>query len=542
MIDAIHATDVALIRDASITFSDGLTVITGESGSGKTALLSAVKLLVGERSNADMVREGAKGLTVEGRYFAGDDEDGHVVRRRVDGRGRSRVTVDGSISSVRELAETLGATVDLCGQHEHQRLLSAAHHAELLDAWVGAPMDAAKGSYREALAAARAAARELDRVLELGRTAADRLDQARYELDRIDAVGPGERELEELAERLPKAENAEMLMRAANDAYRAVTADDGVADRLSEAVQDLRQASSADPALEGFAASLESALIEAEDVAASLRAYRDAQDLDPAELASMQSRQAELQGLMRTFGPTMADVLARRAAAAEVVEAAEGTGEAEAAVRAAVDAAERELAERAAEVDRLRAEAAAGLSEAVTAQMGRLMMGGASLEVAVTPLARDEWTAAGPSSVELMYRPGEAMAPRPLRKVASGGEVSRVTLACKVVLGDADEVETLVFDEVDAGVGGTTAVALAQVLSDLAGSHQVVCVTHLPQVAVAGDTHFVVRKVEGADGVPETRIEEVDGEERVAEIARMLAGDESEASLAHARELLADRG
>lgn len=538
MIDAIHATDVALIRDASIAFSDGLTVITGESGSGKTALLSAVKLLVGERSSADMVREGSRGLVVEGRYFTGDDEDGRVVKRRVDGRGRSRVTIDGSLSSVKELAESLGSTVDLCGQHEHQRLLSAAHHAELLDAWVGAPMDSTKAAYREALASARDAARELERVVELGRTAAGRLDQARFELDRIDAVAPKERELDELAERLPRVENAEMLMRAADDAYRTVTADDGVADRLAAAVRGLRQASSADPELEGYAASLESALIEAEDVAASLRSYRDSQDLDPAELASMQSRQAELQGLMRTFGPTMEDVFARRAAAAEVVEAAEGTGEAEAAARAAADAAETVLAQKAREVDRLRREAAQGLADAVTAQMGRLMMGGASLEVAVTLLDRADWTAAGPSSVELMYRPGEGMAPRPLRKVASGGEVSRVTLACKVVLGDADEVETLVFDEVDAGVGGTTAVALAQVLSDLAESHQVICVTHLPQVAVAGDSHFVVRKVEGADGVPETRIEEVEGEERVAEIARMLAGDESEASLAHARELL----
>lgn len=539
MIDALHATDVALIRDASIEFADGLTVITGESGSGKSALLSAVKLLVGERASSELVREGTDGLAVEGRFFTDDgEEDGHVAVRRVDARGRGRVTVDGSLSSVKELANTLGATVDLCGQHEHQRLLSVAHHVELLDAWVGARLAEAMGRYREALQESRACEREVARLEELGRSAADRLDQARYELDRIDGVDPGENELAELAERLPVAENAQELRAAAEGAHHAVMGDDGVADRLGEAVRALRQAASVDPALDAFAEALESARIEAEDAAASLRAYRDAVELDPAELSAMQSRQAELQGLMRTFGPTMDDVFARRRAAAEVVDAAEGSGEAEREARERLAAAEGRLAAAAAEVHGLRAGAADELASAVSDQMARLQMGSASLEVEVAKLDRPSWTSAGPDAVELMYRPGEAMAPRPLRKVASGGEVSRVTLALKVVLGAADAVETLVFDEVDAGVGGTTAVALAAVLKDLAASHQVICVTHLPQVAVAGDRHYVVRKEEGPDAVPETLLVEVDGEERVAEVARMLAGDESQASLAHARELL----
>lgn len=168
-------------------------------------------------------------------------------------------------------------------------------------------------------------------------------------------------------------------------------------------------------------------------------------------------------------------------------------------------------------------------------------MGTASVELAVEVLDRREWTQAGPTSVELMYRPGEGMTLRPLRKVASGGEISRVMLACKVVLGEADRVETLVFDEVDAGVGGTTAVALATVLKDLARTHQVICVTHLPQVAVMGDSHYVVSKVE-VDGVPETQLTQVENEGRVDEIARMLAGDRTESSRAYAKELLTRQG
>ena len=542
MIDELHAQDVALIRDADITFADGLTVITGESGSGKTALLTALKLLVGERANADMVREGAPGLAVEGRFFTDDgQEDGHIALRKVDVRGRGRVSMDGSISSVKELAATLGATVDLCGQHEHQGLLSVASHVELLDAWIGQQAQEALAQYNQALSGARAAAEELKRLQDLASVASERLEQARFERDRIDEVNPAAGELEELDRDLPVAENAETLREAANDAYECVLADDGVSDRLGSAVRELRQAADVDDTLAKLADALESAQLEAEDAAAELRAYRDKVDLDPTALRAMQGRQAALQGLMRTFGPTMDDVFSRRQAAQEIIDAAEGTGTAEREAQEALEAAEKILASAADHLIKVRQQKAPLLAAAITGQMARLSMGTASVELAVEVLDRREWTQAGPTSVELMYRPGEGMTLRPLRKVASGGEISRVMLACKVVLGEADRVETLVFDEVDAGVGGTTAVALATVLKDLARTHQVICVTHLPQVAVMGDSHYVVSKVE-VDGVPETQLTQVENEGRVDEIARMLAGDRTESSRAYAKELLTRQG
>ncbi len=543
MIDELHVKSVALIREATLCPSSGLTVLTGETGAGKTALLSACKLLVGERADAGAVREGDGHLLVEGRVYLGaDDVDGHVVRRRVEAAGRGRVEIDGSMASVSELAERVGATVDLCGQHEHQRLLNVATHAQMLDAWAGDSVAAPHAAYLEAFEAAHAAAAELERVSELARTGSERLEQASFELRRIDEVDPQPGELEQLEEALPRAEHAEVLLRASESAREAVAGEGGATDALSGAIAALEEASCYDEKLSQLAEALNSSLIDIEDSASELRDYRDSVELDPEELARMQERMASLQGLMRTFGPGMDDVFARRDQAREIVEAAGDSGEAQRRARRAVEAAEAKLATCADALDAARAAAAPRFAAAVTSQMARLEMGGAALEVASTRLAREQWSAAGPSKLELMYRPGEGLTARPLRRIASGGEVSRVMLACKVVLGEADGVDTLVFDEVDAGVGGSTARALAAVLADLAKTHQVIVVTHLAQVAVMGQRHYLVSKGAGEDGRPETSLTEIEGERRVAEIARMLSGDASEISLAHARELLAEVG
>lgn len=546
MIDELHVRNVVLIRDASIEPAAGLTVLTGETGAGKTALLSSIKLLVGERADAGMVREGAPALEVEGRLFLpGDDEDGTVVRRRVGADGRGRVDVDGHMASVRELARRVGATVDLCGQHEHQRLLSVQTHVDMLDSWAGAPAADALGAYREALAAAEAAASELERVREMGRATGERLDEAAFVLRRIDEVDPREGELEELEARLPRAEHGEALMEAASGARELLSGDGGACDSLGDAVRALSDAARFDPALGSWAKALESSLIDVEDVASELRDYADGLDFDPEELERLQGRLARLEGLRRAYGPSMADVLRRRDEAREVVEAASDGGELER--RAAEELRRREaaLAEAADALDAVRAEAAPRLARAVSEQMAFLEMGSAELVVSQERLPRAEWTRSGASRVEFLYRPGAGLTARPLRKIASGGEVSRVMLACKVVLGEADDCETLVFDEVDAGVGGATAVALASVLARLAATHQVIVVTHLAQVAVAAERHYLVRKSEGESGVPETSLVEISGEGRVAEVSRMLSGDTGEASRDLAREMLerrAERG
>ncbi|SEH53954.1 MULTISPECIES: DNA repair protein RecN [Atopobiaceae] len=537
MIDELHVQDVALIREASIIPARGLTVLTGETGTGKSALLSSVKLLMGERADASAVREGADALCVEGRFFEpGGDPDGTVVRRRVEAAGRGRVEVDGHMASVRELAEGPGATIDLCGQHEHQRLLQGSTHVQMLDAWVGDAAQEALKAYRNALDAARDAQSELERKVEMSRSAGERLEEAEFVLRRIDEVGPAEGEYEELEQTLPKAEHAESLMRSATEAREAMSGDGGAEDVLSSVVSDLRGAARNDERLGALADRVESSLIDLEDVSAELRDYAEAMDFDGDRLAQMQERMGELQGLLRSYGPRMQDVLERRAKAAELMSAAHDGDAVVRAAQEALDAAEAELRARADELDAVRREAAPKLAAAITDQMAFLQMGSASLELGFERLDRAQWTSAGPSRVEMTYRPAAGLSARPLRRIASGGEVSRVMLACKVVLGDADGTDTLVFDEVDAGVGGATAVALAQVLARLAQTHQVIVVTHLAQVAVVAQKHYLVSK--RGDEVPETTIEEIGGEERVAEIARMLSGDQTQASLDHAREML----
>ena len=556
MIDEIQVENLALIREAALEPARGLTVLTGETGAGKTALLSALKLLMGERADKGAVRDGEEALSVAGRFYgvacAEDPETDPpsaesglgdlrevVAVRRVTADGRSRVSLDGRMASVGELVRTVAPTIDLCGQHEHQQLMEASRHVRMLDAWAGEAVARVRAVYEDAFATASAAAAELARVREAGEASSAKLDEARFVLQRIDAVDPREGEYDELLEELARVEHAETLVVSANTAHEALAGEQGAIDALGSAISALDGAARYDAKLGEFADALREAGYVLEDMARETRDYREGVEFDPEALAQQQERMASLQGLLRMYGPRMEDVLARRAEAADLVSLVDDAAERERAAQQELDRAEEALAQAAAVLTEARAEAAPRFAEAVCAQMGRLEMGGAQLVCDLAPLERGQWTKAGPQTVEFLFRPGAGMRARPLSRIASGGEVSRVMLAVKVVLGEVDEVDTLVFDEVDAGVGGSTAVALADVLADLARTHQVIVVTHLAQVAVRGEAHYVVRKAEGEGGMPETDLRRLAEKERPAEIARMLSGDATEASLAHAREMLA---
>ncbi|WP_417037598.1 DNA repair protein RecN [Collinsella stercoris] len=542
MIDEIHVENVALIHEADLVPGTGLTVLTGETGAGKTALLSALKLLMGERADSSAVREGSEGALVEGRLFAGaHDEQGFVAQRRVGPDGRSRARVDGAMASVRELSERVSPLIDLCGQHEHQRLLDASSHVDMVDAWAGAGVAATLEAYRTALAAAQEAARELARVEEASRTQGSRLEEARFAYERICDVDPKPGEYEELEERLPRFEHAEALAGCAHEAAEALSGEGGSLDALNAAISELSRMGRVDAKLAEFADELTGAAITLEDVAAELRRYRDSVDFDPAELAQAQERFSAFKGLLRQWGPRMEDVFARRDEAAELLSLVDDADARVRRAREARDAAEDALARAARDLTKRRNTAAPRFCREVGKQMARLEMGRAELVWDSRELPRERWTAQGPCACELLYRSGAGLTPRPLRRIASGGELSRVMLAAKVVLGESDAVDTLVFDEVDAGVGGATARSLAQVLADLARTHQVIVVTHLAQVAVQGSVHYVVRRSDDGD-MPETRLVRVEGSDRVTEVARLLSGDASDESLAHAKQLLSEAG
>ena len=529
MIDEIQVENLALIRKASMAPSGALTVLTGETGAGKTALLTACKLLMGSRADKSSIREGADAARVAGRFYlpSDDGERELVATRSVSVDGRSRATIDGSMASASELAKKIAPSVDLCGQHEHQRLMKPADEVEK-------PL----GEYRRAYAQAVEARRDYDRVREARSASEASLDEARFTLRQIDGVGLIEGEYDDLVSYLDKAEHAEVLARAAHGAYIGLSGEGAALDGVNAAIESLSEGARFDANLAAFEQSLREASYVLEDVSREMLSYRDSVEYDPDELARSQERLAALQGLMRSYGPRYEDVVARREEAASLVSMVDDADEHERRAQRVLEAAESRLAKAAASLHEARLAAAPRFSESVSSVMSRLEMGTAMLTCSVELLPRESWSASGPSSVEFFFRPGAGMSDRPLARIASGGEISRVMLAVHVVLGERDEVSTLVFDEVDAGVGGATAVALAAVLSDLARTHQVIVVTHLPQVAVVADTHYVVEKTKG--DAPETSLRSVSGADREGEIARMLSGSVTEASLAHARELLED--
>lgn len=572
MLDEMHIANVALIRDTLFQPSSGMTVITGETGSGKTALLNALKLLVGERANAGMIREGAAELAVEGRFFlesveadeqevpvedggpaqqgvsaehsepveqemVASSEDGTVVCRRVGLNGRSRVTINGSLAGVKDLAAGVGASIDLCGQHEHQQLLNAAYQRKLFDRWGASSIGPALERYQEAFDACAAAQAEVERLQKLREADSVALDRARFTVEQIAAVDPQPGEYETLLQELPFYENAEMLAGETRSAYQALTAEGGVLEKLQDAQVSIDKIAGVDGAVEAQQKAVREAYFLLEDVGHELARYQASIDFSEDELEVRQTRLSALQGIMRGYGPTMHEVFATFAEANQLIASYDSCDELLAEAKQAREEAEDKLVSAADALAVAREEVAPRFSAAVTAQMARLEMGSASLVVELQDLTREAWTRWGTQALDYLFVPGAGLSPQKLSAIASGGEVSRVMLALKVVLGSCDDVDTLVFDEIDAGVGGKTALALAAVLKDLAQTHQLIVVTHLPQVAVVGDAHYLVEKHEAPELTTDIRV--LSAEERVAEVARMLSGRVDETSLAHAKELLA---
>lgn len=566
MIDEICVRNLALIKEATLRPGSGMTAITGETGTGKTALLASCRLLMGQRADKDLVREGEDEASVEGRLFLdaslgvdGDiwvDEQPEaeelqvglaencrmveremVVSRRLSSDGRSRVKINGQLASVSELASLVSPAIDLCSQHDHQLLLKPQAQRHFLDMFCGNGDNGLLDSYREAYANVQEASRALDAVLAGKSATSAALEEARRILRQIDAVEPSQEDYDELMANLRKSENAELLSRVSSEAYAALSGEGCALDNLNGALGLIEDGAKADSLLSAQADSLRDALFTVEDVARDIAAYSSAIDLDVGSLEFMQERAAAYQSLMRSFGPEISDVVKRADEARSVINAVENSDEAENKARAALEAAESALHDAAQALSKARLESAPTFSREVSAVMSRLEMGSAEFICEVEMSQRDHWTIDGPDEVRFMYRPSAGMQCRPMARIASGGELSRVMLALHVIMGSQDSVPTLVFDEIDAGVGGSTALALGEVLAELAQTHQVIVVTHLAQVAARASHQYVVSKSDD-EGIAQTCIQEVSGEDRIREIARMLSGSMTDASLQHARELL----
>ncbi|WP_334144198.1 DNA repair protein RecN [Rhabdothermincola sp.] len=519
MLEELAVSDLGVIEHVSLVLGPGMTVLTGETGAGKTMLVDALELLVGGRADPTVVRPGATEALVEGRFVTGDEEI--VLRRVIPREGRSRAYVNGRLATVSELSELGRALVDLHGQHAHQSLLAARVQRGALDRFGQVDLSA--------LAEARQRLAHIDEQLAaLGgdeRERARLVDLLRFQVAEIDTaaiVDPTEDEQLEAEEEV--LAGALEHREAAEAALTSLSGDGGAVDGLGAAIRALDGRAPFAPVeqrLRGLAAELA-------DVASDLRATVELIEEDPARLEQVRSRRKLLHDLRRKYGDTLTEVLAFREEASsrlDALMAREATAARLEAERQAAWAAVTR-AERA--VGRARRRAAPALAEAVQANLRELALAKARLEVQVGDDPGDEVT------ILLSTNPGSPLLP--LSKVASGGELARTMLALRLVLTEAPD--TLVFDEVDAGIGGEAATAVGRALAALGDRHQVLVVTHLAQVAAVAARHVVVTKrVQGEQ--TSTTVREVGGEDRAVELARMLSGSpDSESARQHARELL----
>ena len=558
MIEELGIRDLGVIAEATLPRGSGFTAVTGETGAGKTMVVTALGLLLGARSDAGAVRSGAKQAWVEGRWLVPDEgpiadrvaETGGEVEagelllgRSVSSEGRSRAVVGGRSAPVGVLGELGGELVVVHGQADQQRLRSAAAQREALDRFAGPPLHEALEAYRAAFATWRADAAELARLREAHDARAREAEALRADLDDVETADPQPGEDAELAERADRLSNLEELRVAAAQARALVSADEVVDDApdsvtlVEAARRHLDKVVGHAPALAPIAEALTNAGFLLADAAAELAGYLAGLDADGArELEVVQERRAVLAALTRRHGGSLDDVIAfRRDGGLRLVEL-DGDDERIGELDAAVVVLEAEVDRLATRLTELRTEAAARLADAVTRELAALAMPDAALSVSLE--LNDEPTANGRDQVAILLRPHPGTEPRPVARGASGGELSRVMLAIEVVIAGTDPVPTFVFDEVDAGVGGAAAIEIGRRLARLAERSQVIVVTHLAQVAAFATNHLSV--VKGTDGaVTASSVRQLTGVEREAEMARLLSGlSDSESGLAHARELL----
>ena len=556
MLLELRIENLLLIERAELRPGGGLTALTGETGAGKTVLAQALDLLLGGKPRAGVVRPGASEAYVEGVFalppglleepelahladIVGEDREELTLARRVGESGRTRALIGGRSATAADLAALGGRLVAFFGQHEHRRLTLASAQLELLDGFCGPDGLALRGE----LAFSYRRARELEgRLAELRGRAGTRdreLDLLAFEIDEIDALEPSEEEKAALLAERERLRRMDGLLTAAGAGAEAIApeaGEGGAAEILAAAEGLAAGVAGVDPELDELAARLGALRIEAEDLGAELRRYSESLESQPGRLQEVEERLEAYDRLERKHGGSVASVLAHvqhcRAVSSELEQA-----------EVATERAETELAKALADRDELagrlsaaRADAAPQLAERVRAELNALAMDDAHFEVRLEP--RDEVGVAGAERVELMLAPNPGVAAAPIRDAASGGELSRVMLALITVAGTG-ESRTLVFDEVDAGVGGQTARAVGERLRALGEDRQVLCITHLPQIAALATSHFRIEK-SATDATALTTVEHLDGDGVVEELVRMLGAESSDgAARKHAEKLLA---
>lgn len=562
MIEEIHIRDLGIITDARLPLEPGFSVLTGETGAGKTMVVTALGMLLGARSDATSVRNGAKNALAEAvvrlprghRALALAEEAGGtteeideqsselLLARTVNASGRSRAHVGGCSAPIGTLAQIGQSLVAVHGQSDQLRLKSPAEQRQSLDLYAGEELASLLAKYRENYERYRAAAAELKEVRENSRARTLEAQSLQGALEEIAAVNPRAGEEDELKAEMVKLMNVEALRIASATALTALSGSEyssgeeaNVMGLLDAARGALQGQASADEELAALEARINELMILTTDIASDLSSYAASLDVEgPERLAQVQTRRAQLATLMRKYGADIAEVLEWAEGSRTRLDTLVDDPQRQETLETELVQLRKVLGEQAEELTNLRRAAAQKLADAVSEELTALAMPNASLVVEVAEA--EKFSVHGRDTVTFMLAPHRTAVPRPLGKGASGGELSRVMLALEVVLAEVDPVPTFIFDEVDSGVGGKAAIEIGRRLAMLARHVQVLVVTHLPQVAAFADQHILVLK---NDDASLSKVQVLTEEERVVELARMLSGhDQSESAREHARELL----
>jgi DNA repair protein RecN (Recombination protein N) len=567
MLRLMRISDFAIIDSLEVSFGPGLNVLTGETGAGKSIIFEALHLTLGGRASADLVRSGAKDAVVESLFEIPDTPGGTaarvaledagidipqegelIVRRKISASGRSRIYLNGALSTAATLSSIADALVNIHGQHAQQTLLKPSAHLGLLDDFAGLAGE------RTTLGHLAAELREVEAELEAHRTGAreraQRADLLRFQVEELDraAISPGE--LEEIEAELPRLRNAGRLGTLGQGIYEMLYGAEGsVIEQLGESLRKLEQLVELDPSQAPLQEMAASARAEVESLADSVRDYFGALELDPERLEILEVRRTLLRELVRKYGNDEGECLEYLNNARSELSAISDEEGTEARLLEAAEKLRSEVSRRCSIISQKRQKTSSELDKGMKKALAELGLGGAVLETRVSQRTAPEGAVEikgerfqlrsdGIDACEFFFSPNSGETPRPLARIASGGELSRLMLALESVLRRGDLIPTLIFDEVDAGIGGGIAEVVGRKLQEVSEDHQVLVITHLPQVACLGDRHFRIEK-HTASGRTATSIEPIEDEARVEEIARMGAGLEvTVAAIKHAEEML----
>jgi len=559
MLRVLHIKNFSIIDDANIEFGEGFNVLTGETGAGKSIVIGALCLALGERAAAESIRSGEKEAVVAAFFdispkllnhattqflkdFGISIAEGLILKRIVSAHGKSRAFVNGSMVNVQTLSDISKNIIDVHGQYEHQSLLSAENQLDLLDAYGGLLYERqeVKNAY-DSLVSVR---QQISELIQQEKDRARRIDMLRFQIDEINAASLKPDEEGDLAEEVKILGSASRLAELANEAYDSLYSSDSACFiSLSHILNSMKEISHVDPRAKDALKSVESALPLLEDTAYFLRDYRDRLDFDPGRLEQVQERIEIIKGLKRKYGNSVQEIIDYRDRALIELEGLHHSEETLEGLREELERLRSNFSERAQKLSKKRKSTAKKIESEVVSQLSELSMPDTRFSILIKQDTGEDTTDGfratqkGIDSIEFLISPNVGEALKPLSKIASGGELSRMMLTLKSIIAKGDKIPVLIFDEIDAGIGGRTAETVGQKLKNLSSSHQIICITHLPQIASYADRHLrIEKKIKKERTIVE--ISKVEKDERTAEIARMLSGEISEVSLKHAKEML----